>query len=433
MDLDRIEEMVSKVFREYELFLLKERLKKYEGRERKVYGVEFKEEAGLALRGFRDNRMVFAYTYDMDEQGISSLLENAEAILPFLEEDRDGGFAQGYPAYPLLDIYDGQGLKVGDEKKTSLLAEMEGTILDYDRRIVATRNCELHEHEIEVAVVNSRGLKAEGRKTLYTLFGLCVAKQTDEVSWYDWSWAHSFEGLDGKKLGAGIAGKTISLLSGEQIGTGVYDGILTPQASSDMLSILADSFLSESHYKNKTKLKDRVGVKCFSDVITILDSGIAGMGSFPFDGEGVPSKETVLVKDGFFESFLYDVYYARKFGKVSTGNGVREGIKESPVCGPRGLYVEKGVRDLGKNLTNGIIIEELMGTHTANSITGDFSLGAVGYLCRDGRRSPFQGVIFSGNVFELMNNVKEVGSDLKFYGVTGSPSLFVEGMKISGK
>ena len=74
-----------------------------------------------------------------------------------------------------------------------------------------------------------------------------------------------------------------------------------------------------------------------------------------------------------------------------------------------------------------------MGTHTANAVTGDFSLGAIGHVCRNGRKTPFKGVILSGNIFELLNNVKETGNDLKFYGAYGSPSLFIEGLRISGK
>ena len=103
------------------------------------------------------------------------------------------------------------------------------------------------------------------------------------------------------------------------------------------------------------------------------------------------------------------------------------------MCGRRGLYLEKGCSDVYSLLTDGVIIEELMGTHTANPITGDFSLGAVGHFVKRGNKTPFKGVIFSGNIFELLNSVKEVCSDLRFYGTCGSPSLLVEGMKISGK
>ncbi len=417
----------------YELFFMKEKVKKYESRDKELYGVELKEEEGIALRAIKDNKIVFSYTYDRGHEAVDSLLENATTLILFMETDNDAGFSRQYNSYPSLNLYDSEGLKVDDEQKAALLLEMEKTILDYDKRIVATRNCQLQETEIQVRIINSNGLRAEGRKTLYTLVALCVAKDKDEVSWYDWSWAHSFKEIDGRALGMDIAKKAISFLFSEQIRTGTYEGILTPQASCEMLSILSGSFLAESLYKNKTKLKDKIGVKCFSDTINIMDSGIEGMGSFPFDGEGVPSGETILVKNGYFEAFLYDTYYGKKFSKVSTGNGVRSGVKEPPLCAPRGCFIEKGERDIGKSLSEGIVIEELMGTHTANPITGDFSLGAVGHVLKNGTEQPFKGVIFSGNIFDLLNNVREVGTDLKFYGVCGSPSLYIEGMKISGR
>jgi len=157
------------------------------------------------------------------------------------------------------------------------------------------------------------------------------------------------------------------------------------------------------------------------------------MGSFPFDGEGVPSKGNILVEKGYFNGFLYDSYYGNKFGKVSTGNGVRTGLKEAPKCAPRGFFVKEGISDLKTAAIDGVVIDELMGTHTANPITGDFSLGAIGYLCKNNQTIPFKGVIFSGNIFELLRNVKSVGTDLRFYGTFGSPSLYVQGLKISGR
>ncbi len=83
-------------------------------------------------------------------------------------------------------------------------------------------------------------------------------------------------------------------------------------------------------------------------------------------------------------------------------------------------------------MTNGIVIEELMGTHTANAITGDFSVGAMGYIYKNGTKGPFQGVMFSGNIFEMFNNIKETGTDLTWQGSFASPSLYIEGLKISG-
>lgn len=433
MDYEKLKDKVNKAFDSYELFFLKEKVKKYETRNTELCGVEIKEEEGIALRGVRDNRMIFSYTFDRGDAAIDALVENGTTLMPYMEKDESVGFPGYYKDYPYLDIYDNEGLRTDDEYKTAMLIEMEKTIIDYDKRIVATRNCELQETEIRVMIINSNGLQAEGRKTLFTLFALAVARQADEVSWYDWLWAHRLSEIDAKGLGINVAKKTISFLSGEQLETGIYEGVLTPQASCDMLEILSASFLSENLYKDKTQLKGKVGDKCFSGVLNIKDSGTKGMVSFPFDGEGVPAGENILVVDGCFKTFLYDTYYGRKYHMPSTGNSIRGGVKEPPRCAPRGFFIEKGTRDIAAGMANGIIIEELMGAHTANAVTGDFSLGAIGYLCRNGKKMPFKGVIFSGNVFELLNNVKEVGNDLKFYGAYGSPSLYIEGLKISGR
>jgi PmbA protein len=432
MDIAKIRDVIDGRFNSWELYYHKERSKKFESKERQLCGIEMKEEEGIALRAIKDHKMVFTYTFDRDNAP-EALLKNATALLPHTEEDDDRFFSGKQDHYPVLPFYDDKSLKIDDARKTVLLLDMESAIRDYDKRIVTVRNCELQEVEFEVNIINSNGLMAEGRKTLYMLSALCVARDQDEVSWYDWSWSHSLHALDGKKLAREIAQKAISFLSGAQIDTGVYEGILAPQTACDILGIFSEAFLSESLYKNKTKLKAKEGTKCFSDVLTIIDSGKAGIDSFPFDGEGIPSKENVIVNNGYFETFLYDSYYGHKFGVGSTGNSARSGIKEPPKCGTRGTYISQGVRDIGNIFSNGVIIEELMGTHTANQITGDFSLCANGYICKNGEKKPFQGVILSGNVFELLKNVKETGNDLKFYGAFGSPSLFIEGLKISGK
>ena len=223
-------------------------------------------------------------------------------------------------------------------------------------------------------------------------------------------------------------------MGGEILDTGTYIGLLTPACACQILEILSPSFLSENLFKNKTHLKEKTGQMTFSEKITLLDSGTRGIGAFPFDGEGVPSRENVLVGQGVFESFLYDMYYGNLLKKASTGNGVRSGIKEPPRCATRGFYIDSGTGKAGiEELKEGIVIEELMGTHMANSVTGDFSLGAIGHYYSGGKKKPFKGVIFSGNLFDVLSAVQAVGDDLTFYGSYGSPSLLIEGLKISGK
>jgi PmbA protein len=432
METDRLEERLRGAFDSYEICVISEQTRAFEAAERDLYGREFSEEEGIALRAVKNGQPVFSYTFEKGDRAISALLENTKALLPFMQPDPHYGFPSAFDQYPELNLYDQVGLGVSEEKKIAALLSMEGAILDFDQRIQKTRSCELHENEVRVKIVNSKGMKAEAKKTIYTMGALCVAaEQQEEVSWYDWAWSPRFDGLDGRALGLKIAEKTVSFLGGETLPTGVYDGCLTPAAASDLLSILSSSFLAESLDKDKTRLKGKEGSKFFSELVNIIDSGVIGMGSLPFDGEGAPSQENCLVRQGIFQGFLFDGYYGGKLGKNSTGNSVRTGLKDPPRNGTRGFYIEAGKADL-RGLEEGIVIEELMGTHTANGITGDFSLGALGYIYKGGTKKPFKGVMFSGNIFDLLNSVKAVGEDLTFYGTLGSPTLFVEGFKISG-
>lgn len=421
------------VFDSYELCFVSERLKKFEAADGALLTLEVKEEEGISLRGIKDGKMAFSYTYQKGDQAAAALIENAVGIAPFLEKDEFCIFPQRYTTYPKVGIFDHDGLAVSDDVKIASLIEMESTMRALDKRIATTRNCELHEIEMQVRMLNSNGLEAESKKTIYSLGALAVAADREEVSWYDWSWSEKYGGLDAVRLGRKIAQKALSFLGGQVLNTGTFTGILTPGSACQMLDILSPSFLSENLYKNKTRLKDKAGQQCFSPLLTIIDSGMKGMGAFSFDGEGVPSQENVLVKDGVFQGFLYDMYYANRLKERSTGNAVRGGIKDPPRCGARGFFIQNGAGDGIAPFDGCVVIEELMGTHTANTVTGDFSVGAIGHYHSGGGTMPFQGVIFSGNLYDLLMQVKAVGNDLTFYGSYGSPTLLIEGMKISGK
>ncbi len=435
MDIDFWTKSLKAAFDSYELCFTRERTKTFEAAQGDLLSKDFKEEEGISLRAIKDGKMVFSYTYEQGKKAAAALLENAAVLMPFLDHDPFHAFAPPSGSYPTLDLYDEAGLALGEESKIKALIDMESTIRTFDSRINTTRNCELHEAEIEIAMINSNGLEAKGSKTVYALSGMAVAAQNgEEVSWYDWTWGSRYSELAAPALGSRIAQKAVSFLGGEVLNTGTYTGLLTPACACQILEILSPSFLSENLHKNKTRLKEKAGQKMFSEKLTILDSGTRGIGAFPFDGEGVPSRENVLVRQGVFESFLYDMYYGNLFKKASTGNGVRSGIKGPPRCATRGFYIDSGETKAGiEELKEGIVIEELMGTHMANSVTGDFSLGAIGHYHSGGKKKPFNGVIFSGNLFDVLSSVRAVGGDLTFYGSYGSPSLLIEGLKISGK
>ena len=159
--------------------------------------------------------------------------------------------------------------------------------------------------------------------------------------------------------------------------------------------------------------------------------------SAPSDDEAVPLKKKTVIEDGKLAMFLYNTYTANKDRTVSTGNGMRGGFKGVPGVGITNLYIDPGECTLGgiiKQVEKGLLVTEVMGMHTANPISGDFSVGATGFWIEDGKKAfPVREITIAGNILDLMKNVEVVGCDIRFSGRIGSPSLLIKELSIAGK
>ena len=206
----------------------------------------------------------------------------------------------------------------------------------------------------------------------------------------------------------------------------------------ELMELVAPSFQADNLHKGKSMLKGKKGKKVFSPKVTLWDDGLLpnGWGTSPYDGEGVPRQKTCLVDKGVCTGVLYDTYWAKREGTSSTGNAMRSHFKSISTIGISNLYMEKGDMDLNgllKNMDNGLLITNLLGVHTANPITGEFSFGADGLWIENGKVShAIRGAAISGNMLELFSKIDAVGEDLRFLGKVGAPSLLISEMEISG-
>jgi PmbA protein len=214
--------------------------------------------------------------------------------------------------------------------------------------------------------------------------------------------------------------------------------VIDGRVAGDFLELLAPSFSAESLFKGKSLLKGRAGEQLFPAGITVRDDATlrGGMATAPFDGEGVPSQDTVLVEKGLIQGFLYDTAYAARLGSVSTGNSARSGVKGLPHLGISNFFIENGTAsraDLLSGITKGLLLTSVIGMHTANPVSGDFSVGATGFLVLDGEITiPVKGLAISGNIIDLFKNVEMVGNDRRFFSQVASPSLKISSLDISG-
>jgi PmbA protein len=141
--------------------------------------------------------------------------------------------------------------------------------------------------------------------------------------------------------------------------------------------------------------------------------------SSPFDGEGVRTQETILIEEGILQGFLHNSYTAAKEGVSSTGNGIRGSFKGTPEVGTTNFYIKPGSitqEELIKDISKGLYVTEVMGIHTANPISGDFSVGAAGLLIENGvLTTPVRGIAIAGNIIELLESVDLAANDLTFF------------------
>jgi PmbA protein len=281
-------------------------------------------------------------------------------------------------------------------------------------------------------VVNSRGIELQEKETSMHAAMDAIARGIDVATGSEFCSSRVLC-RDLFTVGKVAAEMARSSLGGIAAKSGSFDVILKPLAFTELLEhAFVPSLYADNVQKGRSPLSGRVGEEIFAPSLCLVDDGLlaGGIGSSAFDGEGVPSQENVLAKDGRLQGFLYDSYTAGKAKTVSTGNAVRSGYTEVPRVGIRNLVVSsQGAYDL-LGETQGILVNSFIGAHTANPISGDFSVEAKNafYVSPGEGARPIRSMMLAGNIFQLLKDI-EVGTDTRAVGAVVTPSVKVK-MKV---
>jgi PmbA protein len=426
-----------------------------ESKERKVDTFQVSHSWGMAFRILNHHQIGFSYTTCSSPSRIEpekllrelkQMIDNAISGAKATSSDPCYDFAPPLGEPARLPIYDETLEKTSEKVKIEKAKELEEAARSIDPiRIKKVRKASYQEAIAHRTLVNSNGLQCSYVSTFCSLSVTSVAEESGEaeVGW-DFDASHFLSDLDVKKVGKEASRKALESLGGRKIPSGVYPVLIHHSVASEFLSLLAHSFKADQIQKGKSPLKGKRREKCFSPLIMIEDSGLHPKGIFtaPIDGEGMPSQQTLLVAEGELIGYLYDRYWANRerasSGSVveSTGNSRRSGIKSPPGIGISNFLIAPGKLPFSvllRDLHQGVLLEEVMGLHTVDPISGDFSLGCSGKWVDGGKQvHPVKSVAVAGNLFQLFQNVTGVGEDFRFMGGIGSPSLLVEGLKISG-
>ncbi|NMM64494.1 TldD/PmbA family protein [Clostridium sp. P21] len=407
----------------------------------KISSYVVNENGGVSFRGIFNNTMGYSYTEKLDDESIDFLIKEAKENAVIIELDEQYELYDGAEDYNSINNYSKNISSIEPQKLIEAAFQMESIALNSDSRIKNVIEAGISKFESEVAIINTKGLNCHSKYTSVSAWVYLMANDRNQTTtgYYDDFSLRDFSELDLKRIAEKAAREATLKLGADSIESGNYPVIFRHDTASELLDIIISNLSGEAVEKGFSKLKGRLGEKIAGDNITIIEDPLMKNvpGAAAFDAEGYPTRKIELIRDGKLLSFLHNRKTAKNSGTESTGNAVKNGYRSTISVGPHNVYLKPGkqsVENIISSMQNGIYIVELQGTNVGiNYVSGDFSLYAIGFLIERGRIGRcINQITVSGNMFDLINNIEEIGDDINFKGSVSSASVKVNNLTISG-
>jgi PmbA protein len=387
---------------------------------------------GLSLRVFAEGKIARASSSDLSKDTLHRLIANAIeraklssadplAMLPEKE-------AVSVDAAS-LKIYDPAISAMTPEKKIAAARETEAICLA-DKRVKKSFGSGYRTNLGSLHLANSNGFSGSYKRTSCSCSVYLQAGEGTNL--FDEGWGDESPSLGGLETPEEIATKAIHrvtrLIGGRKVETQNVPVVLEPPMTSSLLAFFFNCVNGNSVYLKQSFLAGKMGTRIGNDLVTIIDDGVmpGGIGTKPFDNEGVPTRKTVVVEKGILKSYLTDTYAARKLGVHSTGNA----------SGANNLYLAAGSStpdEIIKSVDRGLLLTGTIGFGLVPT-TGDISRGAFGLWIEKGEIAfPVSEITISGNLGQLLHAIQMVGNDLKFKDSITGPTIKVAEMTVGGK
>ena len=438
--MEQIVKETAKGF-EYELYLLQRKNLKISTENGNFEKITTASDYGLGVRLLRDRKMGFSYTTDLSPEAVKKLVADLVEITSLLPPDDGNRFFDRKGEPKASSPYDEKGLSLPVEEKIERVISFERSVISSHPYVVGTRETTFSEVEYTVSFLNSFGVEYSYRGTAYSIVSSALAESPKGDRNITWGYRASryLERLDLEGLKGELVRKLIDTLDPEPVESRSLRVLFHPAAFASLLEVFSELFSGENLVKGKTPLAGREGDTIAAPIVSIVDDGTleGGFATHPYDDEGVPQRKTPLVEGGILKGFYHSLRSAAKAGVEPTGNGFRSSFTSPPEAGISNLYllpVEGSFEEFLHSEGEILVVYDLMGLHTADPISGDFSLGVSGAIYRNGQKVlSVRGATVAGNFLRLLEGVEAVGKDLTFYGNVGSPSVVVQNITIGGK
>lgn len=397
------------------------------------------ENGSLKVRGLVDGKCGTFTSDRVDdeviEMAVNAVKESAKFGQPV---DPDFFIAGGKYKYEKLNTYREELNKTPADKLIEIIKSVSKKTLAADKRINVVQG-QLEYKFNSVSAGNSNGLDISHRSNYVMILVSIKAVQGDEVeSGFHYEIISDLDKFDEDAFVKRAVEKTVNRLGGESVKSGKYKVVYSPESVAALLGSLGEGFSAFAVEQHVSLIEGKIGTQLFSPLLTVEQTPIGDcVFCEPFDAEGVPCKNRVLIDKGVPTGYVYDLATAKRAGVESTGNGRLEGGNIRPAV--QFVTVHPGTlsqEELFKKVGDGIYIDDLGGIHSGlNPQSGDYSLQAGGYLIKNGKLDrPISLITVAGNIIKDFADIDAVGSDetLTYYGIK-TPSVVIKELSVSGK
>jgi len=371
------------------------------------------------------------------------MLKSALELAKITSEDPFSGIPEASQLGSLpgdLDLYSADVYSLPGEERINYARRAEKAALDYDPRIKNSEGGSFDAATGHKVLANSHGFVGEYRRSYCSVAAVPIAQSENGAMQRDYwfSVARNLGRLDSpEQVGKIAAQRTLRRLGGRKVKTAKVPVILDPMVATSILGHIFEGINGDSVYRGASFLAGKLGEKIAGDQVTVIDDGtmIGGFGTAPFDGEGIPTRRTVVIEKGVLKSYLLNTYTAKKLGLQTTANASR-GLAGTPGIGPGNYFLEPGkktAKEIIAGIPEGLYVTEFLG-HGANLVTGDYSRGASGLWISGGELTyPVEEITVAGNLKEMFFNISEIASDLEFRGAMACPTIRIDGLIVGGE
>ncbi len=413
-------------------------IKAYEG---EVESMTAAESMGLGVRVLIDGKEGFASAGSLDGDVVADTFAQARSNAVFAERDEFVGIAEpdGVDAAD-IELWSNEVDSMASETKVQMALDIEKRVRTGHDKIVGVRTATYGDSVSSIALASTSGIQAATRATSAGVSVQALAEDSDGTqTGYGYDGAIRPSDLSLDNVVDDAISRSVDLLGSTKPDSAKIDLVLEPRMVATVYGLIASTLSGDRILKGRSPFVGRLGQQVASDKLTLVDdpTDVRSLAASSHDGEGLACRRNQLITNGELKSYLHDSYTGRRSGEGSTGSATR-GVRGLPSPGVQALAVAPGSATMDELIADvelGLFAFSLTGLHSGvNPVSGDFSVGVVGRMIRDGELAEPIGECTIGSTLQrLMLDIKTVGGEVTYLpsGVT-APPIVLSGIALAG-